>query len=203
VPVDEVIDRADRRERVHGEHNPAEGGFPQEFPAFAQSEFQGLPWLDPRWRLTVTRHLPSCLPVLEPGRQSCRCGRKVARDQGPPAGRPACRAAYPWEVSRRSSRTRPMRCAYHGVIWRTSWWRRFPGVAGLRECGGWPEVCTAAYQLGDGRDHASEGRGGPGWGRCPAWWTVCIGSCQRERCTFRLARFRLSVTSVFAGPHSA
>jgi hypothetical protein len=34
-------------------------------------------------------------------------------------------------------------------------------------------------------------------------WTMCVGPCQRQFRTFRLARFRLSVTSVFTGLHSA
>ena len=41
------------------------------------------------------------------------------------------------------------------------------------------------------------------WGHYLAWWTGCSGSCWPEFCTFRLARFRSSVTTVFAGSHSA
>src|ERR1700678_2450509 len=39
-------------------------------------------------------------------------------------------------------------------------------------------------------------------GRCLASWTGRACPCYRKSCTFRLARFRLSVTTVFAGLHS-
>jgi hypothetical protein len=104
--------------------------------------------------------------------------------------------------------TRACRCAHRGVIWRASWRRSPKGrwLAGMRRVArgvGTDSRATAAHRLGGGHVHANDGRGGPGWGRCRAWWTGCIGSCWRGRCTFRLARFRLSVTSVFAGPYSA
>ena len=82
-------------------------------------------------------------------------------------------------------------------------------VAGLRECAGGPEGweqisrAAAAHRLGGGHDHADDGRGGPGWGAVLPGGRGCIGSCYRRCCTFRLARFRSSVTTVFAGPHSA
>jgi hypothetical protein len=104
--------------------------------------------------------------------------------------------------------TRACRCAHRGVIWRASW-RRSPEsrwLAGMRRVArgvGADSRATAAHRLGGGHVHANDGRRGPGWGRCPAWWTGCIGRCYRGCCTFRLARFRLSVTSVFAGLHSA
>ena len=36
---------------------------------------------------------------------------------------------------------------------------------------------TAARRLGDGHDHADDGRGGSGCVRCPGWWTEFTGTC--------------------------
>jgi hypothetical protein len=74
-------------------------------------------------------------------------------------------------------------------------------AAGSPRCGKISRA-TVTHRLGSGHDHANDGCGSPGW-------VAVLPGGRGHRvllawnCTFRLARFRLSVTSVFAGLHSA
>jgi hypothetical protein len=56
-----------------------------------------------------------------------------------------------------------------GIIWRRSPESRL--LAGMRRAGPRWQQATAAHRLGGDHDHANDGRGGPRWDRCPAWWT--------------------------------